>query len=99
MGQGVMTPLGIEEVDLEFRGKIPEQTQTGVVKPHPFRREIVGTDDRGVATGIAAPDITFLQYGNIADAVVPGQIVGAGEAVTPGTDAGACRLFISFLYL
>jgi hypothetical protein len=43
--------------------------------------EVVGTDDRGVASHVAARQPTLLQHRDVGDAVVLRQVVGGGQAV------------------
>ena len=51
--------------------------------------KIVGADDRGITTGIAAAKPAFFNYRHIGDAVFLGQIIGCTEAMTASFTANA----------
>ena len=57
-----------------------------VVELHAFGRQIVGADDGSVAAGIAAAEVALVEHGDVADAVVAGQIIGGRQTVTAGAD-------------
>ena len=48
--------------------------------------EIVGADDRRVAPGIAAAEPALVENRDVAHAVLRGQVIGGGEAMTAGAD-------------
>src|ERR1043166_7090038 len=48
--------------------------------------EVVGADDGGVAPRIAAADPPHLKHGDVAEAVLLGEVVGGGKTVPAATD-------------
>ncbi len=48
--------------------------------------EIVGPDDRGVAAGVAAPEPSLLEHGDVGHPVLLGEVIGGGEAVPAAAD-------------
>ena len=81
VGEGELPPLGVHDVEIEFVGQLLVQLHRRAVKGHPFRRQVVGADNCGIARGVAAPQVGFLQHRDIGDAVVFGQVIGGGHTV------------------
>ena len=50
--------------------------------------EIIGTDNRGVSSGIAPAEPAFFQHDDVGEIVVFGEVVGGGKAVAAGADNG-----------
>src|SRR3546814_13170525 len=50
------------------------------------RQEIIGPDDRRIATRIAAADPTFFDNGHIGDAEILRKVIGCREAVAAAAD-------------
>src|SRR5574337_1992630 len=63
-----------------LRQALPE-LQSMVVKRGALVKQVVRTDDGGVATRIAAAEPAPLQHGYVADSVLLGEIVGGAEAM------------------
>jgi hypothetical protein len=86
MRQGEVAAVGVKQIQVEFLRQILPQGQRLVVKLDPFRRQVVGTDDGGVASGVAAADIAFFQYRDVGDAMIASQIVGGRQPVAAAAD-------------
>ena len=86
MGERQMAALGIEDVEVELAGEAAEQADRLVVEPHPFGRQVVGTDDSRVARRVAAAEPALVEHRDVGDAVILGEIVGGGEPVPAGAD-------------
>ena len=84
MGERQVAALGIEDVETELVREVAKQADRLVVEPHPFRRQVVGADDGGVARGIAAAEPALVEHRDIGDPVVLGEVVGGGESVPAG---------------
>ena len=78
--------LGEHDVVVQVLGKTFPQLDGVIVDAGGLVIEIVGTDDRGIAAGIAAAKPALFQHRDIGDAVFLGKIVGGGEAVAAGAD-------------
>ncbi len=50
------------------------------------RQQVVGSDDRGVAAGIAGSDPSLFEHRDVPHAVLPGEIVRSGEAMPTTAD-------------
>ena len=95
-GEDVALRVGVIEVDdatLADHRIIVEVLLQSLPKLHrPFverdisRHQVVGADDRSIASGIARPDPIFLQYRDLGDAVVLGEIIRCSEAVPSSAD-------------
>src|SRR5690606_35792823 len=57
-----------------------------LVQKGSFVPKVVGANDGGVAPGIAAAKPALLQHGDAAHAVLAGEVVGGGQAVTTAAD-------------
>src|SRR5665213_3832071 len=57
-----------------------------LVKPRALVPQIVGTDDRRVASGVAEADRAFFEDGDVADTVLLGEIIGRRQAVATAAD-------------
>src|SRR6202030_2039668 len=51
-----------------------------------FIPQIVGTDDRGVAPGVAAAEPAALQHRDVAHAMLLGEVIRSGQTVAAGAD-------------
>ena len=74
------------DVVVELLGEVFPHLQCVVVKRRTFVKQVVRTDDGGVAAGIAAPDPALFNDGNVSEAVFLCQVVGRAEAVTAAAD-------------
>ncbi|MNF97675.1 hypothetical protein D3C84_805120 [compost metagenome] len=86
VGQGQLAALGVHDVEIEFVGQALEHPHRLGIETHAFAGQVVGADHRGVARGIAAAQVGLLQYCDVRDTVVPGQVISGGQAVAAGTD-------------
>src|SRR5689334_10585714 len=86
MRQREMPALGIEQVEIELAREIHPQLQAGVVELHALGREVVRTDDGGVARGVAATEIALFEHDDVADAMIPREVVRGREAMTTAAD-------------
>ena len=57
-----------------------------VIERSALGEQVVGADDRGVATGVAAANPAFFQYGDVTEAVFLSEVVRSTEPVTTTTD-------------
>ena len=62
------------------------QAQRKVVERGTLRVVVVRADDGGVAAGVAATQPATLQHRHVRNAVVLGEVVGAGQAMATATD-------------
>ena len=86
MRQGEVSAFRIEQVQVEIGRQVLPQAQRLVVERNPFRGQIVGSDDGGVAAGIAAADIAFFEHRHIGDAVIARQVIGRRQSMAATTD-------------
>jgi len=84
--EGVMTPRRIEQIQIEIDGEILPQAHALVVEFHPLGSEIVRANDGGVAAGIAAAEIAFVEHRHVADTVIAGQVIGRRQTVAARPD-------------
>ena len=83
MGQHHDPALREHDIVVQLLRQAFPQLDRMVVKTRALIKQIVGPDDGGVAARIAAAQPALFQHGNIAHAMLLGQIVGGAEAVTP----------------
>ncbi len=76
----------IEQVQIEVFGEVLPQAHAFIVKLDALGSQVVRADDRGVAAGVAAADVALVDHGDVADAVVAGQIISGGQAVPATAD-------------
>src|ERR671937_3013926 len=81
MRKGEVTTLGIHDVEIEFAAQVPKQGNGLRVEPNTFRGQVVRSDNRGVARSIAACEIALFEHGDVANAVILGEVIGGREAV------------------
>ena len=86
MRQGEVPALAEHDVEIEFRRHLLVQLHALVVEAHAFGGEIVAADDGGVASAAAGADVALFQHGHVGDAVIFGQIIGAGQPVGAAAD-------------
>ena len=86
MCQREVSPLAEHDVEVEvFRQPLVE-LDAGIVETDTLRCEIVRPDDGCIAPGATGPDVTLVDDGHVRDAVIPRQIVGAGQPMGAATD-------------
>ena len=78
--------LGQHDVVVEILRQSLEKLQRFLVEEGAFVPEIVRAADGGVAARIAATEPALFQHGDVANAVLLGEIVGGSEAVTAAAD-------------
>ena len=86
VGQSEMAALRIKKVQIQISRQILELPDALVVKSDAFRRQVVGTDDRGVPSGTATADVSALEDRDICDAMVARQVVRGRQTMAAGTD-------------
>src|SRR6478736_1296940 len=86
VGQGVVTASGVEKVEAQIVVQAAPQREAAVIEAHALGRQVIGTDDRRVATGVAAADVALLEHGDTPDAMVARKAVGRGQAVAARAD-------------
>ena len=86
VGQGEVASLAEHDVDVQVGGHRVVERERAVVEGDTFGRQIVRADDRRVATRSAAPEVALVEDGHIGDAVIGGEVVGAGQAVDAAAD-------------
>ena len=86
MGHRKVATLGIKQVQVQVSRQILKQVDAGLIEAGALGREIIGADDRRVATGSTATQVAFFQDGDIGNAVVLGQVVGSRQAVPTAAD-------------
>ncbi|MCY1176043.1 hypothetical protein D9M73_163040 [compost metagenome] len=84
--QGELATLGIHDVEVELVRQVLEHPHRFCVEAHTFGGEVVGADYRSVARGVAAAQVGLFQHGDVGYAVVFGQVVGDGQAMTAAAD-------------
>ncbi|MCY1292612.1 hypothetical protein D9M70_418460 [compost metagenome] len=83
----------IHDVVVQILRQVFPELQRMLVDVHALFIEIVGPDDRGVATGIAAADPTLFEHRDIGDAVLLGEVIGRTEAMATTADDDRIILF------
>ena len=78
--------LAQHDVEAELVREALIESQRQLVDTRALGIEIVRADDRGVSARVAASQPTFLDDRNVADAMVPGEIVGGGEPMPAAPD-------------
>ena len=85
--------IEIQHATLAYHGVIVELLLKALPQLHrPFverlvaGQAVIGTNDGGIATGIAPTDPALFQHCNIRDAMHGGQIIGRREAVASASD-------------
>ena len=86
VGQRKMPAPGEHHVEVKICGQGAVELHRAVVEPDALWSEVVRADDRGVPSGSAATDVALVQYGDAANPVITGQVVGRGQAVHAGAD-------------
>jgi len=76
----------VEQVEIEILRQVPPEAHALIVELHPFGREVVRADDGGIASRVAAADVSFLDHGDVANTMVAGQVVRGRQAVAAGAD-------------
>ncbi len=66
----------IHDIVVELLRQALPQLQRVIVERGRFLPEVIGADDRGVASGVAAAEPALLQHRDIAEAVLPGEVIG-----------------------
>ena len=66
--------------------QIAKQLDRFLVERDAFGRQIVRAHDRRVARGVAAGEIALLEHGDLADAVMLGEVVGRRQTVAAAAD-------------
>ncbi|MCY1415506.1 hypothetical protein D9M71_309910 [compost metagenome] len=84
--QGELATLGIHDVEVELVRQVLEHPHRFCVEAHTFGGEVVGADYRSVACSVAAAQVGLFQHGDVGYAVVFGQVVGDGQAMTAAAD-------------
>ena len=74
------------DVVVELLGETFPQLQGVLVDGRALVLEVVGADDGGVASRIAAADPTLLQHGDGGQPVLLGEVVGSGKPMAPAAD-------------
>ena len=75
-------------VEIQFGAEVFVKGTCEFVDGDGIVAEIVGADDRGISSGIAAAEPAFFQHDDVGEIVVFGEVVGGGKAVAAGTDNG-----------
>ena len=86
MGQRVMPTRRIKQVQVEIFAQVLPQSHALIVELDALRGEIVRPDDRGVPPRVSAADVALLEHRDVADPVIPRQVVRAGQAMAAGAD-------------
>ena len=81
-----MPPAGVEQVQVQVGRQVLKQAQALIVKADALGRQVVGTNDGGVASGPAGAQVAPLQDGHLPDPMVAGEIVGGRQAMASGPD-------------
>ena len=79
-------PLRIHDVEIKLVGQPLVKLHRLGVEANACGGEVVGANHRGVARRVAATQISFLQYGNVRDAVILGEVISSRHTVPPATD-------------
>ena len=79
-------PLGEHDVVIEFRGQAFPESDCVVVEGRGLGQEIVRAHHRGVPTGVAAAEPALLQHCDVANTVLPGQVVRGRQPVPATAD-------------
>jgi len=74
------------DIEVEVAAQALPQLEGVLVEQGIARQQIVRAHDGGVAAGIAAADIALLQNRDVMNAVIPGEIIGCGEAMAAAAD-------------
>ena len=76
----------IHHVVVELLGQAFPELQRMLVERRRFLPEVVGADDRGVASGVAAAEPALLQHRDIGEAVLLGEVIGGREPMPARAD-------------
>ena len=82
----VDTALAEHDVVVQVLAETLPKFERLLVEQCCFGPEIVGANDRGVASGIAAADPAFLQHRDIREPMLFGQVVGGRQSMPAATD-------------
>ena len=80
------TSLGEHDVEVQLLAQPFPQFEGVLVQMSRFIPEVVGANDGGIASGVAATYPTFFEHGDIGYAVFFGQIVGGRNLTATATD-------------
>ena len=86
MAEVVDAALREQHVVIELGAEIFPELERVVVEQRGFGPKVIGADDGGVATGVAAAQIALFEHGDVAHSVLFGEIVGSGETVAAAAD-------------
>src|SRR4051794_35271560 len=81
-----MASLGVKEVEVQRARQLLPDLETGLVEASAVRGEVVGANDRRVATGAAAADVTLFEHGHVGDAVLGGEVVRRRQTMSAAAD-------------
>src|SRR5690606_13411706 len=81
MSQIQGTAMAHHDVVVELAAKSLPQFERVIVDRRALVEEVVGADDRRVPPGIAAADPALLHHRDIGQPMLPGEVVGSGEAM------------------
>ncbi len=86
VGQHHHPALGEHDVVVQLLGQAFPQLYGVVVETGAFIEQVVGADDGGVAAGVAAAQPALFQDGDVAHAVLLGEVVGRAQAMAAAAD-------------
>jgi len=86
VGEAEQAALAEHDVEVERLAQALPQLEGMLVEVRALVPEIVRAHDGGVATGVAAADPALLEHGDVADAMLLGEVVGGGETVAAAAD-------------
>ena len=81
-----VTPWRKHDVVVQVFRQITPQRHRMLVERRVVLHHVIGAHDGGVATHVARADVALLKDGDVADAMVPGQVIRRGQAVPTATN-------------
>ena len=81
MAQVDLATRGVHDVEVQILAEALPKLQRLLVEPGVAVDHVVRSNDRRITASIAATDVVFLEHGDVADAVVLGEVIGGGKTV------------------
>jgi hypothetical protein len=81
-----MPALRIHDVEIELVAQVRKQRNRLGIERHAFDGKIVRAYDGGVPRGVAAGQISLFQNGDIANAMILGEVIGGREPMAAAAD-------------